>query len=79
MLLMSGQLISCTIDNKMFTKSQLHYCDLIYWLSLDGREMKRSSRAFQGSCSGEKEGLGLEDIHANQDRALKVAKQQKII
>ena len=61
--------------------SPLHYFDVIYWLSSDGREMKRNCalvhKHSKGIVQERKRALGLKDMHTNRDRALKIAKQQR--
>ena len=59
----------------------LHYFDLIYWFSSDGREFYRncalvhehSKRVVQER----KKALGMEGVDTDRDRALEVAKQQR--
>ena len=59
----------------------LHFFDMIYWLSSDGREMKRNCQLVhehsERVVQKRKKALGLADIDGDCDRALEVAKQQR--
>ena len=59
----------------------LHHIDWIYWLTADGREMRRQCNIVHEQSERvikeRKKALGLESIGADHDRALEIARQQR--